>query len=635
MAAASQTLMTLPPQLYAYNNKNQLIEASATEDVFNAFNAEGQRASKKTGGTTTYYTYEYDKVVKEHDTNGVSAYNVYGTNLISRDVAGQKVYYLYNGHGDVTGLVSSSGTIIASYYYDAFGNIVEQSGNFSNPYRYSSYVYDEESRLYNLNARFYDASIARFMQEDTYLGNRSDPLSLNLYTYCHNNPLVYYDPMGHNLMRVEHPSGRVSYIDEKDYPAYIMNGNSSTAAVIQSGQTANKVNYNGPVINLGTVDTANIGNNTYYNYGTTNTVNMNNGTINNNGTIGTVNSNGNTGTVNNNGIIGSINAANNSELKVYNNDGGIIALIDSGNSDLLVVNSGQIGYISTASGSRDPMNAIMYDGSASGHPSIIAVSLKPSIAKTLMSGALGTLPGGIKSTVDVTPKSILNFTFNSPPTEMENVNSPTILQRLGAQLKLTAILLEQYPNAAIGLRIPIASEFVQERLMLPFIKIEKNRLNIAAATTEFGVPKEIIGSIILKEGFTMSINDTTSVWFNSIFNDVNLATVGLGAISVQGAQNVWGWYGSSEGFSASVPNFLYEDKALLDKLMNDDNFNIRTISVNLLYCGYWDANINPHEVGAWTSNDWRNVLFGYNSTKGFDYADKVMEYFEPMKILLQ
>lgn len=31
----------------------------------------------------------------------------------------------------------------------------------------------------------------------TYLGDSSDPLSLNLYTYCANNPLVYVDPSGH------------------------------------------------------------------------------------------------------------------------------------------------------------------------------------------------------------------------------------------------------------------------------------------------------------------------------------------------------------------------------------------------------------------------------------------------------
>ena len=188
----------LTPSLYVYNDKNQLIEARGAENVFNTFNAEGYRASKTTDSATTYYTYEYDKVIKESYSSSGEAYNVYGLSLISREVAGQKVYYLYNSHGDVTGLLSSSGAVIASYYYDAFGNIVEQSGNFSNPYRYSGYIFDKESRLYNLNAHFYDASIARFMQEDTFLGNRNYPLSLNLYTYCVNNPLIYHDPTGHS-----------------------------------------------------------------------------------------------------------------------------------------------------------------------------------------------------------------------------------------------------------------------------------------------------------------------------------------------------------------------------------------------------------------------------------------------------
>jgi hypothetical protein len=42
----------------------------------------------------------------------------------------------------------------------------------------------------------YDPTIARFLQEDTYSGDPSDPLSLNLYTYCHNEPLMYTDPNG-------------------------------------------------------------------------------------------------------------------------------------------------------------------------------------------------------------------------------------------------------------------------------------------------------------------------------------------------------------------------------------------------------------------------------------------------------
>ena len=43
----------------------------------------------------------------------------------------------------------------------------------------------------------YDPKVARFLQEDTYTGDINDPLSLNLYTYCHNEPLMYWDPTGH------------------------------------------------------------------------------------------------------------------------------------------------------------------------------------------------------------------------------------------------------------------------------------------------------------------------------------------------------------------------------------------------------------------------------------------------------
>nr|MBP9985137.1 hypothetical protein [Prevotella sp.] len=50
---------------------------------------------------------------------------------------------------------------------------------------------------YYLNARYYDAKIARFLTEDTYKGRQNDPLSLNLYTYCHNEPVMYRDPSGH------------------------------------------------------------------------------------------------------------------------------------------------------------------------------------------------------------------------------------------------------------------------------------------------------------------------------------------------------------------------------------------------------------------------------------------------------
>jgi len=114
-----------------------------------------------------------------------------------RKTGDEQYYYMYNGHGDVTALLDTDGSIAASYYYDAFGNITEQTGEADNPIRYAGYQYDEETNVYYLNARYYDPKIARFLTEDSYLGSIADPLSLNLYIYCHNEPVMYIDPSGH------------------------------------------------------------------------------------------------------------------------------------------------------------------------------------------------------------------------------------------------------------------------------------------------------------------------------------------------------------------------------------------------------------------------------------------------------
>jgi len=185
---------------HAYDLRNQLISTQTPESssISNTYNGEGLRVSKSVNGVLTRYLYEYDKVVLELDGSGnQSARNVYGTNLLMRSADGTTYYYMYNGHADVTALIKPDGTIAATYYYDSFGSITDTTGYASNSITFAGCQYDSETGLYYLNARMYDPATARFLQEDTYTGDPNDPLSLNLYTYCYNNPLIYHDPTGH------------------------------------------------------------------------------------------------------------------------------------------------------------------------------------------------------------------------------------------------------------------------------------------------------------------------------------------------------------------------------------------------------------------------------------------------------
>jgi RHS repeat-associated protein len=190
--------------LYTYDAWNNMASAeTAGERAVYAYNGEGLRTSKTSEGLTTYYGYEYTEIVLEVDEQGGQvAFNLRGINLIARTADSGTVYYLYNGHRDVVMLIDDLGVVVARYKYDAFGVITEESGEFGNPFRYSGYFYDSETMLYYLKSRYYDAGIARFLTEDTYRGQQDDPLSLNLYAYVANNPLIYWDPTGHESRKV-------------------------------------------------------------------------------------------------------------------------------------------------------------------------------------------------------------------------------------------------------------------------------------------------------------------------------------------------------------------------------------------------------------------------------------------------
>ena len=100
-------------------------------------------------------------------------------------------------------IATADNTIVASYTYDAWGNIESLTGTLAdtvgtiNPIRYRGYYYDNETELYYLNARYYDSEIGRFINADSLIaGIGGSTHGYNIFAYCFNNPVNMMDYAG-------------------------------------------------------------------------------------------------------------------------------------------------------------------------------------------------------------------------------------------------------------------------------------------------------------------------------------------------------------------------------------------------------------------------------------------------------
>ena len=65
-----------------------------------------------------------------------------------------------------------------------------------NPLRYRGYVFDTETGFYYCQSRYYDPCLGRFINADGYVSTGQGFLGHNMFAYCGNNPVMYYDPSG-------------------------------------------------------------------------------------------------------------------------------------------------------------------------------------------------------------------------------------------------------------------------------------------------------------------------------------------------------------------------------------------------------------------------------------------------------
>ena len=123
---------------------------------------------------------------------------------------GSTGYYLYDARGSVSGITNEEGQVYQSYRYSITGEITFGAPQYENEYTYNGESYNPNIQSQYLRARYYCVVTATFLTEDSYLGNQTEPLTLNRYNYCVSSYLNYTDPSGNEVEVLESLKGWIS-----------------------------------------------------------------------------------------------------------------------------------------------------------------------------------------------------------------------------------------------------------------------------------------------------------------------------------------------------------------------------------------------------------------------------------------
>ncbi len=181
---------------YAYDALGRLIEADTENAVCRYhYDGEGMRYRSERDGVPSYCFYDRGSLLWEGSHPGSGIRYTRGVDTVcSEQGEGNRHHHVRDELGSALFLLDEAHNITKACRYDAFGNLLEESGQAPNRLLYTGQEYDRETGQYYLRARYYSPETGRFTQEDTYRGD-----GLNLYAYCANNPVKYVDPTGHGI----------------------------------------------------------------------------------------------------------------------------------------------------------------------------------------------------------------------------------------------------------------------------------------------------------------------------------------------------------------------------------------------------------------------------------------------------
>ena len=202
----------------------QGMHVTGTQTVTHEYLTLNGKVARETIRTNNTLTAVLDFVYDDAGRPFALRYSTNGTSF-------QTYYYVLNLQGDVVKLIhyipGFEYESVATYEYDAWGNIVSSSGRLAeiNPLRYRGYYYDNETGFYYLQSRYYDPANRRFINADLLASTGQGFTGTNMFAYCVNNPVVLGDYEGTDAILIidedaVHGNGHVCFMVQNNEGAW-------------------------------------------------------------------------------------------------------------------------------------------------------------------------------------------------------------------------------------------------------------------------------------------------------------------------------------------------------------------------------------------------------------------------------
>jgi RHS repeat-associated protein len=138
----------------------------------------------------------------------------------------------HDGRGSVRTLFDTSAVIAQLFTYSAYGELLGIHDRMGMPLSpessltsslYNGEAYDFRIGMYNMRARWYTPSVARWDRLDPFAGNPINPFSYNKYTFVHGEPILGTDPTGMYLIAID-GTGTEDWLTNPRNPQKLSNG---------------------------------------------------------------------------------------------------------------------------------------------------------------------------------------------------------------------------------------------------------------------------------------------------------------------------------------------------------------------------------------------------------------------------